>query len=185
MIPVEVHTHISAPREQVFDLVADLSTRIAWAGDWMDDVRLLSPRSAGVGAGVRFRQRAPFGKRWAETQIVEADRPRRILERGRAGRLGRTPTAALWEISQAAGGVTRVSLLLTSEPTTVGGRLREGLGLRGWTKRRARRALERLRRILEEGVDRPLERVTIAGYEEFKSPRFGRSPTLRTPGEAG
>lgn len=185
MIPVKVHAHISAPRERVFELITDLATRVAWAGDWMDQPRLLSPRSSGTGAGVRFRQRAPLVKRWAETAIVEADPPRRLREEGRAGRLGRTRTEALWELSQGAGGVTRVDLTLSSEPAGLAERLRESLGLRGWTKRRARRALDRLRRILEEGGDQPLERITIAGYEDSKAPRFGRSPALRTPGEAG
>jgi hypothetical protein len=45
-----------------------------------------------------------------------------------------------------------------------------------WMNRQTKTALERLRLIFEEGVDEPLARVTVAGFEQLKGPRFGEHP---------
>src|ERR687893_2684360 len=104
MLPVEVHTHISAPREEVFDVLVDIAARPAWAGGVMQDLRLTTPRSSGVGAGARYRLKAPLLQQWAETTIVEAERPRLVVEEGSSGRLGRNKTGATWELTPEAGG---------------------------------------------------------------------------------
>jgi hypothetical protein len=57
---------------------------------------------------------------------------------------------------------TRVKLTVETEPVTISDRLMESLGARGRTRRQNRRALRRLRSILEEGKRRGA-RVTIAG----------------------
>ena len=57
---------------------------------------------------------------------------------------------------------TRVRLSVESEPVTISDRLMETLGARSWTRRQNRRALRRLRSILEDGRHRGV-RVTIAG----------------------
>ena len=181
MLPVEVHTHVSAPREEIFDLIADMAARPAWAGKVMQDLRLTTPRSSGVGAGARYRVKAPLRQQWAETTIVEADRPRRIVEEGRSGRLGRNRTGATWELTPEAGGVTRVDLTYWIDPANPAERLREGLGARMRVARAHRRALDRLRKLIEEGSDGPPARATIAGYEPLKAARFGTAPGARRP----
>ena len=177
MLSIQLHTHISAPREQVFDLIADMSARPAWMGEVMQDLRLTTPRAAGVGAGARFRVTVPLLQQWAETTIVEAERPRRIVEQGRSGRVGRNPTGAIWEL-RSEGGVTRVDFECWIEPANAAERLRERLGLRSRVKRRYRRSLDRLRQLLEEPSGDPLERATIAGYEPMKAARFGTTPRV-------
>jgi hypothetical protein len=57
---------------------------------------------------------------------------------------------------------TRVRLSVETEPVTISDRLMESLGVRSWTRRQNRRALRRLRSILEDGKHRGA-RVTIAG----------------------
>ena len=171
MLPVEIHTHISASREEVFDLISDMSRRAAWCPH-LEDFRLASPRSSGLGASARFRLDAPFARRWAETTITEAERPRRIVERGRTGRLGRTRTVTEWDLTRQAG-VTRVELRMSSQPGNVAERMRESFGLRGWLRRRSQKSLERLRRIFEEPSGQSLERTSIAGFEPLKAARFG------------
>src|SRR5919202_1196648 len=103
MREVTVDVHISAPRADVFDFVADLAGRPAWTDHYLKDYRLAR-------AIDRFRQ-----------------------------------TGAAW-----------------------------------WIGRNTKMALERLRLVFEDPPARPLARVTVAGYEPLKAPRFG-GPTGMDP----
>jgi hypothetical protein len=171
--PVSAHTHISAPREEVFDFVADLANHVAYIDHYVTQFRLARVESRGVGAAARFRIDAPGAKPWVEVQVVESDRPRRIVEEGRTGRVGRTRTGTVYEFSGVGSGVTRVDLTSWTEPGALVDRLRESLGARGWLKRQQRVALERLRMVFEQPAERPLMRTTIAGYEPGTAPRYG------------
>lgn len=173
MDPVSVHTVIAAPREEIFDFVADLANRPAWMDHWQADLRLAHPKPTGEGAAARYRLAAPRNRQWVETQIVEADRPRRIVERTRGGRLNRTDGEVVFELSRQGRSLTRVELTIRSEAGTPRERVLEKLGARGWTKRQAKLALERLRAVFEEPRDEPLARATVAGWEPQKAPRFG------------
>jgi uncharacterized protein YndB with AHSA1/START domain len=175
MRQVTVETHISAPREEVFDFVSDLAGRPAYTDHYLEDYRLARVRSSGEGASARFRLRAPFAKEYAELEIREADRPRRIVEEVKVGRLGRSRSVAVYEFMPETGGNTRVELTTYSEPATIVDVLKE-LGAPRWMKRQTKAALERLRMIFEEPPDKPLLRATIAGYEPLKAPRFGAHP---------
>lgn len=173
MRPVTVHTAISAPRDEIFDYVADLAGRVAYSDHYMNDFRLTRPRSHGAGAAARFVLAAPAGSEWAEVVIEECDRPRRIVERGRVGRLGRTTTGAIYEFLQDVRGLTRVELTVWTEPATGLDAVKEALGGRRWLRRQTKIALERLRLIFEEQPEGALARTTIAGYEPLKAARFG------------
>ena len=173
MRAVTVETSISAPREEVFDFVADLAARVAYCDHYMTDFRLTRPKSHGVGAAARFRLAAPLFSSWCEIAIAEYNRPRRIVERGRIWRLGRTPTAAVYEFMPEGRRLTRVELTVWSEPATRLDALKEGLGTRRWLRRQTKLALERLRLVFEERPDAPLARAGIAGYEPAKAARFG------------
>ena len=181
MRPVTVHTHISVPREEVFDYVADVAGRVAYCDHYMKDFHLTRPKSTGVGAAARFRLDAPFGGQWAEIAVVEHDRPRRLSEAGRAGRLGRTRFGAVYDFVSESPHLTRVELTTWSEPATRADALRESLGVRRWLRRQSKGALERLRMIFEDRPEAPLARTTVAGYEPLKAPRFGASPALGEP----
>jgi uncharacterized protein YndB with AHSA1/START domain len=179
---VTVHTSISAPREQVFDFVADLAGRPGFSDHYMKDFRLARAQPSGQGAAARFKLR----NQWADLSIREAERPRRIVEELRWGRIGRNRALAVWDFVSEAGGVTRVELSTLSEPATVFDRLSE-IGAAGFVKRNSKKALERLRRIFEEKQDQPLARASIAGYEPLKAARFGAAtgmdPARPRPGE--
>ena len=172
MREVTVSTVISAPREQVFDFVCDLAARPAYTDHFMRDYRLSRVDPVGTGAAARFQPRAPLAKEYAELQIKEADRPRRIVEELRVGRRGRNRSLAVYEFIVEGGGVTRVELTTYSELATAIGRLKE-LVTAGWVRRQTKQALERLRIIFEEPPAGELKRATIAGYEPAKAPRFG------------
>jgi hypothetical protein len=169
VLPVSVHAYISAPREEIYDFVGDLAAREAWTDHFIEELRLLHPRTRGKGAAARFR----MGRRWAETEIVEDDRPRRIVEEGRAGRLGRTPTHSVWEFIPEGSGLTRVELTTWTEPPSLAERLREGPLPRRRMRRNWKTTLHRLRVIFEERPDEPLARATVAGFEPEKAARFG------------
>jgi uncharacterized protein YndB with AHSA1/START domain len=175
---VTVHTTISAPREELFDFVQDLAGRPAIADHYLKDFRLARAMPVGQGAAARFKVR----DQWAELSIREADRPRRIIEDLRWGRVGRNRAIAVWDFVREAGGVTRVELTTYSEPKTIFDRMHE-VGAAGYVRRKTKIALERLRAIFEDGSDKPLARATIAGYEPSKAARFG-GPTGLDPARA-
>jgi uncharacterized protein YndB with AHSA1/START domain len=178
MIPVTVQAFISAPREDLFDFIADLSLRPAWCDHFMKDFRLAHPDTRGKGAGARFLLEAPGFRHYVETTIVEADRPRRIVESLHGGRNGYSSGEMVWELSRQGSGLTRVEVTFAWEPVMPRERLKEMLGSRRWTRRQLKTALERLRVIFEERPEGELARATIAGYEVLRAPRFGVSPKV-------
>lgn len=173
MVPVVAHTVISAPREQVFDFVADLAAREAWTDHYMRDLHLTRPRATGIGAAGRFKMEAPGFNTWAEASIAELDRPRRILEDGRLGRLGRTRCEWRYEFTPVGGNATRVEISFSTQPATRLDGFKESFGARRWYRRQMRASLERLRQVFEERPEKPLARATVSGYEPLKAARFG------------
>lgn len=165
-------TIISAPREQIFDFVADLAARPAYTDHYMRDYRLARANPVGPGAAARFQLRGPVAKEYAELTVTEVDRPRQIIEEIRLGRRGRNRFLAVYDFTPEGGGTTRVELTTYGEPATPVDRLRQ-IGAAGWIRRKSKKALERLRMIFEEPPDGELKRATIAGYEPQKAPRFG------------
>ena len=173
MREVTVHTTISAPREAVFDYVADLAGRPAYTDHYLEDYRLARANSYGKGAAARFVLDAPMAREHGEIVIVEADRPRRLVEESRLGRRGRSRAVAVYELIPEAGREsTRVELTTFSEPVTRLDKFRQRRAAR-WIRRQTKTALERLRMIFEEPPQGELARATVAGYDAAKSPRFG------------
>jgi uncharacterized protein YndB with AHSA1/START domain len=172
MRAVAVHTTISAPREEIFDFVGDLAGRPAYTDHYLADYRLARADPWGKGAAARFLLAAPLSKEYAELVVTEFDRPRRIVEEMRYGRLGRNRSVAVYDFIAEGPSVTRVELTTFSEPATPIDRLKE-IGAAGWIRRQTRVALERLRKIFEEPPPAPLARATVAGYEPLKAARFG------------
>ena len=174
VVPIRVHTHISASREEVFDLLADVAARPSWTDHYMRDFHLETPRSSGVGAAARWRFDAPRYRHWVESEITEADRPRRVVEATRGGRLSRTAGEIAYELTPRGPSLTRVEMTIQIEdPGTPRERVQQRLGSRPWLRRQAKSSLERLRAIFEDRPDAPLERATVAGWEQTRGPRFG------------
>jgi uncharacterized protein YndB with AHSA1/START domain len=166
---------ITAPREEVFDFVADLSLRPSWTDHYLDEFRLARANPVGLGAAARFKfKRGKTTSEWAEIEIEECDRPRRILEEGRVGRRGRSRFAALYEFIPE-GHATRVELTTISDPKTLVDKIKQR-GAHRWIKRNTAKALERLRKVFEEPGTVEIKRATVAGYDNYKAPRFGAHP---------
>ena len=181
MRQVTVDTVISAPREEIYDFVADLSRRPAYSDHYLKDYRLARANPVGKGAAARFLLDAPIFSERGELSITEADRPFRIVEEGRVGRLGRSRMVAVYDFIAQAGGTTRVELTTYGEPKTVVDRFRQR-GAHRWMRRQSKTALERLRKIFEEPGAQELARATIAGAEPGRAPRFGAHVGTATDG---
>jgi uncharacterized protein YndB with AHSA1/START domain len=162
MGPITASTSVDAPRERVFEFLADLANRPAFTDHFMRDFRLELLESSGVGAAARFRVEAPLNTIWMETVIDETDPPHMISERGQGGRLDRIPMFTAWEVVRGPGAVTTVSVAFWTEPDHPLDRIRERLGAGRWYRRRWSRALQRMRTLLEAERG-STERVGTAG----------------------
>jgi uncharacterized protein YndB with AHSA1/START domain len=153
--PITVSTTISRPREQVFEYLADIANHAEFTDHYLVDWRLTREDSYGRGAGARFRIKAPFNRfGWADMTLSEVQPPFRIVERGRGGKFNRIKMMGIYEISQGAGGTTRVTYTFETDPPLPSDRLMEALGGRTWTRWKTAKALRRLRTILEDGRGR-------------------------------
>jgi uncharacterized protein YndB with AHSA1/START domain len=161
--PVTVETTIARPREEVFAYLEDIANHPEFSDHYLVDWHLTREDSIGVGAGARFRLKQRFNRfAWADVTFVEVEPPRRIVEAGRAGKFNRIRTLGVYELEPGSGGTTRLRFTFETQPKMPSDRLLESLGARGWMKRRTRKALVRVRDILEEG-ERRGARATIAG----------------------
>lgn len=152
MGPVSTETEIDAPRERVFDFVADYANRPAFMDHFASDMRLSSLDSSGVGAGARFRFFAAPQAVWVDSAIVEVADPSRIVEQGHGGRFNRIPTRIVWEFEPGTGPMSLVRVTYWTETTHAVDRLRDVLGGASiWYERNWRIALRRLRDLLEDG----------------------------------
>ena len=155
MDTITVSTTISKPREQVYEYLADIANHAEFTDHYMVDWHLTREDSYGKGAGARFRIKAPLARfSWADLTLAEVQAPFRIVERGRGGKFNRIKMLGVYEIHQASGGSSRVEYTFETEPVLPSDRVMEILGGRSWTRRKAARAMRRLRSILEDGSRR-------------------------------
>ena len=160
MEPFTVSTTIARPREQVYEYLADIANHAEFTDHYLVDWHLTRVDSYGPGAGARFRIKAPLNRfSWADATFAEMQRPFRILERGRGGKYNRIRMVGTYTLS--AGGDTKVEYTLETEPAHLSDRLMEILGGRSWNRRKAAKAMRRLRSILEDGRDRG-KRASVA-----------------------
>jgi uncharacterized protein YndB with AHSA1/START domain len=167
MGPISAETEIDAPRERIFAVLADLALRPSFTDHFLTGFRLTRLDSTGVGAGARFRVQAPLRSPWADTTIVEAEEPFRIVERGACGRTNRIATHTVWELTGTSGSLTAVRLTHWTDPANQLDRALEiASGASFWQARGWREALRRLREMIES--DAPAaERIAVAGGNRY------------------
>lgn len=154
MDPFTVATTINRPRELVYEYLADIANHSEFSDHYMVDWHLTRENSHGLGAGARFRMKTPRNRfAWGDLVIADMQPPYRILEHGRGGKYNRIRTLATYTLQPAPGG-TRVQYTFESEPDQLSDRLMEMMGGRSWQKRKAAKAMRRLRSILEDGRGR-------------------------------
>jgi uncharacterized protein YndB with AHSA1/START domain len=161
--PLITDVTIARPREEVYEYLADIANHAEFCDHFMVDWHLTREDTYGVGAGARWKMKVPLNRfPWGDSTIVEAERPRRIVEVGRTGKFNRIRTIGVYELERAPGNGTQVRFTFETEPKYASDRFLERLGARGWTKRKIGKAMRRLRSILEEDYGRGT-RPTIAG----------------------
>jgi uncharacterized protein YndB with AHSA1/START domain len=162
MRPVSATLTIDAPRERVFELLCDLSRRPEFTDHFLTEYRLGRLDAVGRGASARFRLRESGA--WMDTAIEETVRPHLVREQGRGGRSNRVPTFTVWELADgAAPRSCEATVTFWTVPPTMLDRARELFGSSRAFARQWKRALERLKAIVE--TDAPPERVTVAGLD--------------------
>lgn len=163
MDPVSVSITVARPREEVFTYLADVANHAEFCDHFLKDWHLTRLDSYGMGAGARFRVDAPLNRfAWADMVLVELDPPHRIVQHGRGGKFNRIRQVGEWRLDPGPSGTTHVEFTIQTAPVFPSDRLMELFAGRSWFRRRFRRALGRLRTILEEDRDRGA-RVTVAG----------------------
>jgi uncharacterized protein YndB with AHSA1/START domain len=161
--PLSVSITVGRPREEVFEYLADIANHAEFTDHYLKDWHLTRVDPVGRGAGARFRVAAPLQRfSWMGVSFIEVDPPWRIVSAGRGGKYNRIRSMTTFTLEPAADDTTRVSMTVETVPVTISDHIMEALGVRGWTRRQNRRALRRLRAILEEGKRRGA-RVTVAG----------------------
>jgi uncharacterized protein YndB with AHSA1/START domain len=160
--PVTVSITIDRPIDEVFDFLADISNHATFCDHFLVDWRLTRLDPYGEGAGARFQIKAPFNRfSWSDMTLVDVRRPYRIAAAGRGGKFNRVRLYEQWTLEPAHGG-TRVELMVERENKLSTDRIAEIFGGAGFFKRNGRKALGRLKGILEDG--RPGgPRVTVGG----------------------
>jgi uncharacterized protein YndB with AHSA1/START domain len=160
--PVSAEVIIDRPREEVFEYLADIANHAEFCDHYLVDWHLTREDSYGTGAGARYRIKTPVRSRYnyGDSTLVEVE-PHRIVERGRMGKFNRILTRGVYELRDASGSSTRVTFTFESKPKLLSDRLNEKLGA-GWFKRKNKKALNRLREILEEDRGRGT-RPSVAG----------------------
>jgi uncharacterized protein YndB with AHSA1/START domain len=160
--PFTVSTNIALPREQVFDYLSDIANHAEFTDHYLVDWRLTRIESRGEGAGARFRVKAPLARfAWADFTLAELEPPFKIVERGRGGKFNRIKMIGTYEIFERHGGVSEVIYTFETETRTPSDRIPEILGGRSWTRHNAKKAMRRLRAILEDNRRRGT-RPTVA-----------------------
>jgi uncharacterized protein YndB with AHSA1/START domain len=163
MDPVSVSIVVARPREEVFAYLNDMANHLEFTDHFLEEFHLTRENSVGRGAGARFRVKVPFQRfSWAGVSFIDVDAPRRIVEAGRGGKFNRVRMMTVFTLEPHAGGTTKVEITTETEPATISDKIAESMGARRWTRRQNKRALRRLRSILEEDKGRG-SRATIAG----------------------
>jgi uncharacterized protein YndB with AHSA1/START domain len=167
MGPIHTEVEIDAPREQVFALVGDLSLRPSFTDHFLTGFHLTRLESRGVGAGARFRVKAPLRSPWEDTAIVEQEENTRIVEQGAGGRSNRIRTHTVWELSGGSGGLVKLAVTHWTEPANPLDRAVESLTWAAfWQRRGWREALRRVREAIENDLP-AAERIAVAGGNRY------------------
>jgi len=166
MGPIHAEIEVDVSRERAFELIGDLAARPSFTDHFLSDFHLLRLDSRGVGAGARFRVKAPLRSVWQDTTIVEQEEPFRIVERGAGGRANRICTHTVWELTPWVGSLILIKFSHWTEPTALDRPLEVLTAASAFQQHSWRIALRRLRDLLEAEQSVP-ERVAVAGGNRY------------------
>jgi uncharacterized protein YndB with AHSA1/START domain len=164
MEPITLTTTIARPREEVFAYLADVANHSEFTDHCLVDWHLTREDSYGPGAGGRFRTKSRFDRfSYGDLTLAEVQEPSRIVGTGRAGRFNRIHTRSEWTLEPDGEGRTKVQFTTESTPATFSDKQMEKLlRVRASRTRCHKKALDRLRSILEAGEQRGT-RTSVSG----------------------
>ena len=110
MKPVTVSITVPQPAEEVFDYLAVLANHEAFLDHFLVDWKFSGPRR-GVGAKAEARASAPMSQDWTDFEIVEVEKPLRIVEQG-VGLKGKRRTRGTYRLRSLPAGGTEISFEL-------------------------------------------------------------------------
>lgn len=108
--PVTVEITVPVPAEEVYDHLAVLANHAAFLDHFLVDWSFSGP-DQGVGAKGRARANTAGSQDWTEFEIVEAEKPHRLVEDG-LGNGGKRHTRGTYELQALADGGTGISFTL-------------------------------------------------------------------------
>jgi len=139
--PVTVSVAVSQPAEEVYDFLDVLANHEAFLDHFLVDWKFSGP-ARGVGAKAEARASAPMSQDWTEFEVVETERPKRIVEEG-VGLKGKRRTRGSYRLESLPEGGTKISFELAWLEAARGESLIPPL-TRAFVKRPNAKALRRL-----------------------------------------
>lgn len=141
MKPVTVSVVVPQPAEEVYDFLDVLANHESFLDHFLVDWKFSGP-ARGVGARAEARASAPMSQDWTEFEVVEAERPKRIVEEG-VGLKGKRRTRGIYRLEPLPDGGTEISFELAWLETARAESLIPPL-TRAFVKRPYAKALRRL-----------------------------------------
>jgi hypothetical protein len=145
--PVTVSVDVPQPVEEVYDFLDVLANHEAFLDHFLVDWKFSGP-ARGVGAKAEARASAPMSQDWTEFEMVEAERPKRIVEEG-VGLKGRRRTRGTYRFEPLPSGGTEISFELAWVEAARAESLVPAL-TRAFLKRPNAKAMRRLAKLLAE-----------------------------------
>jgi hypothetical protein len=145
--PVTVSVTVPQPAEEVYDFLDVLANHEAFLDHFLVDWKFSGP-ACGVGAKAEARASAPMSQDWTEFEVVEAERPKRIVEEG-VGLNGKRRTRGTYRLESLPDGGTEVSFELVWIEAARAERLIPPM-TRAFVKRPTGKAMRRLAKLLAE-----------------------------------
>jgi hypothetical protein len=108
--PVTVSIDVPQPVEEVFDFLDVLANHEAFLDHFLVDWKFSGP-ARGVGAKAEARASAPMSQDWTDFEVVESERPSRIVEEG-VGLKGKRRTRGTYRLEPLPAGGTKISFEL-------------------------------------------------------------------------
>jgi hypothetical protein len=139
--PVTVSVVVPKPIGEVYDFLDLLANHESFLDHFLVDWKFSGP-ARGVGAKAEARASAPMSQDWTEFEVTEAERPKRIVEKG-VGLKGKRVTRGTYTLEQLPDGGTKVSFELAWLEAARAERLIPAL-TRAFIKRPNGKALRRL-----------------------------------------
>jgi hypothetical protein len=147
MKPVTVSVAVPQPVEEVYDFLDVLANHEAFLDHFLVDWKFSGP-ARGVGAKAEARASAPMSQDWTEFEVVEAERPSRIVEEG-VGLKGKRRTRGTYRLEPLSDGGTEIAFELAWIEAARAESLIPPM-TRAFLKRPNAKAMHRLAKLLSE-----------------------------------